>query len=91
MIRADGLRRRRPERHSAPSGAPRVDRERVDADVIRDDAPGAPAYPLHCERSSGQHLFDRLLQAGRPEGVDIDGVAPGAAGFGPDAAKDTAR
>ncbi len=55
-------------------------------DVIRDDLPGGPgqsgpggstgrtrSYLLHCERSSGQYLFDALLRAGAEFGIDIDG------------------
>jgi hypothetical protein len=32
-----------------------------------------PSYLLHCERSSGQYLFDTLLDAGREFGVQVDG------------------
>lgn len=47
-------------------------------DVIRDDIAGACSYLLHCERSSGQYLFDALLSAGRDLGIEIDGfVTPG--------------
>jgi sarcosine oxidase, subunit gamma len=47
-------------------------------DVIRDDIAGVRSYLLHCERSSGQYLFDALLSAGRDLGIEIDGfVAPG--------------
>ena len=47
-------------------------------DVIRDDVAGAASYLLHCERSSGQYLFDALLSVGRDLGIEIDGlVAPG--------------
>ena len=46
-------------------------------DVIRDDlvsADGAtPSYLLHCERSSGQYLFDALVRAGAEFGIEIDG------------------
>ena len=41
-------------------------------DVIRDDRE-APSYLLHCERSSGQYLFDALLRAGADLGIEIDG------------------
>ena len=45
--------------------------------MIRDDlvsADGAtPSYLLHCERSSGQYLFDALLRAGAEFGIEIDG------------------
>jgi heterotetrameric sarcosine oxidase gamma subunit len=47
-------------------------------DVIRDDRGGALSYLLHCERSSGQYLFDTLLSAGESFGIGIDGFsAPG--------------
>jgi heterotetrameric sarcosine oxidase gamma subunit len=47
-------------------------------DVIRDDVGGARSYLLHCERSSGQYLFDALLSAGRDFGIEIDGfTTPG--------------
>ena len=46
-------------------------------DVIRDDLPGhgqnARSYLLHCERSSGQYLFDAVLRAGAEFGLEIDG------------------
>ncbi len=53
---------------------------RVSTDLVRDDSgcsDGLPSYLLHCERSSGQYLFDCLLDAGaefgvEPEGPDLD-------------------
>lgn len=45
----------------------------VATDVVRDDRGGTPSYLLHCERSSGQYLFDALLDAGTELGVDVDG------------------
>jgi heterotetrameric sarcosine oxidase gamma subunit len=49
-------------------------------DVIRDDLGGSghgakagPSYLLHCERSSGQYLFDALLRAGAEFGIEPDG------------------
>jgi sarcosine oxidase, subunit gamma len=46
-------------------------------DVIRDDLPGLPgptrSYLLHCERSSGQYLFDAVLRAGAEFGLEVDG------------------
>ncbi len=53
----------------------------VATDLIRDDVDGdgrapTPSYLLHCERSSGQYLFDSLLDAGLEFGVDIDGYVP---------------
>lgn len=46
-------------------------------DVVRDDRDGTPSYLLHCERSSGQYLFDALLDAGAEFGIDIDGFRGG--------------
>jgi sarcosine oxidase gamma subunit len=47
-------------------------------DVIRDDVAGVRSYLLHCERSSGQYLFDALLTAGHDFGIQVDGfVTPG--------------
>ncbi len=54
---------------------------KVATDVVRDDAgggTGGPSYLLHCERSSGQYLFECLLDAGsefgiEPAGSDLDG------------------
>jgi heterotetrameric sarcosine oxidase gamma subunit len=48
---------------------------RLATDIVRDDVAGSRSYLLHCERSSGQHLFDRLLDAGREFGIDVDGYA----------------
>ncbi len=39
-------------------------------DVVRDDREGTPSYLLHCERSSGQYLFDALLDAGAEFGIE---------------------
>lgn len=50
----------------------------VATDVIRDDIAGVRSYLLHCERSSGQYLFDALMSAGHDFGIEIDGFrAPG--------------
>ncbi len=44
-------------------------------DVIRDDlGDGTRSYLLHCDRSSGQYLFDSLLDAGAEFDIDIDGL-----------------
>jgi len=43
-------------------------------DVVRDDVAGVRSYLLHCERSSGQYLFDALMSAGRDLGIEIDGL-----------------
>jgi len=45
----------------------------VTTDVVRDDVDGTRSYLLHCERSSGQYLFDVLLDAGREFGIECDG------------------
>jgi len=42
-------------------------------DIVRDDQAGVPSYLVHCERSSGQYLFDSLLDAGAEFGIEIDG------------------
>jgi len=47
-------------------------------DVVRDDRDGEISYLLHCERSSGQYLFDALIDAGDEFGIEVDGfVDPG--------------
>jgi heterotetrameric sarcosine oxidase gamma subunit len=48
---------------------------KVATDVIRDDVGDERSYLLHCERSSGQYLFDALLDAGAEFGIDVDGFA----------------
>jgi heterotetrameric sarcosine oxidase gamma subunit len=48
---------------------------KVVTDVVRDDVAGRPSSLLHCERSSGQYLFDAVLDAGREFGVDVSGMA----------------
>jgi heterotetrameric sarcosine oxidase gamma subunit len=45
----------------------------VATDIVRDDRAGLPSYLLHCERSSGQYLFDALTGAGESLGIGIDG------------------
>ena len=50
----------------------------VATDIIRDDQDGVRSYLLHCERSSGQYLFDALLDAGVEFGMEIGGFdSPG--------------
>jgi heterotetrameric sarcosine oxidase gamma subunit len=50
----------------------------VATDFVRDDRAGTPSYLMHCERSSGQYLFDSLLSAGESLGLGVDGfTAPG--------------
>ena len=47
-------------------------------DVVRDDRDEEISYLLHCERSSGQYLFDALIDAGDEFGIEVDGfVDPG--------------
>ena len=42
-------------------------------DVVRDDRDGERSYLLHCERSSGQYLFDALIDAGDEFGIEVEG------------------
>ena len=49
---------------------------RVATDVVRDDVAATRSYLLHCERSSGQYLFDSLLDAGGEFEVEVDGFMP---------------
>ena len=62
-----------------PDGAAvRTSVAKLVTDLVRDDRGGGPSYLVHCERSSGQYLFDALLDAGDEFGVDVDGfVFPG--------------
>ncbi len=46
---------------------------KLTTDVIRDDVGATPSYLLHCESSSGQYLFDALLDAGAEFGIRRDG------------------
>ncbi|WP_027944578.1 2Fe-2S iron-sulfur cluster-binding protein [Amycolatopsis taiwanensis] len=56
-----------------PDGAAlRTSVAKLVTDVIRLDRDGIPSYLLHCERSSGQYLFDALLDAGAEFGIDLD-------------------
>lgn len=60
-----------------PDGrALRTDMSGLAVDVVRNDRAGVPSYLLHSERSSGQYLFDALLDAGAELGVDVDGFRP---------------
>ena len=47
----------------------------VVTDVVRDDIEGTRSYLVHCERSSGQFLFDALIDAGTEFGIDIEGFS----------------
>jgi len=51
-------------------------------DVVRDDREGERSYLLHCERSSGQYLFDALIDAGDEFGIEVEGFAPTTQGAG---------
>lgn len=44
-------------------------------DLIRDDQGGIRSYLLHCEWSSGQYLWNCLLDAGAEFGIDVEGFA----------------
>ncbi|GMR22321.1 MAG: hypothetical protein BMS9Abin37_0663 [Acidobacteriota bacterium] len=46
---------------------------KVVTDVVRDDRGRTRSYLLHCEWSSGQYLFDALLDAGGELGIQVDG------------------
>lgn len=52
------------------------------AEVVRDDRDvpdprdAVRSYLVHCERSSGQYLFDSLLDSGAELGLDTDGFVP---------------
>jgi heterotetrameric sarcosine oxidase gamma subunit len=48
----------------------------VAVDVVRQNRDGVPSYLLHCEWSSGQYLFDVLLDSGSEFGIDVDGFIP---------------
>jgi heterotetrameric sarcosine oxidase gamma subunit len=48
----------------------------VATDIIRDDRAGVRSYLLHCERSSGQYLFDNLMESGAEFGIEISGFDP---------------
>lgn len=61
----------------APDGAAfRTAVAGVATDLVRDDHAGNMSYLLHCERSSGQYLFDALVAAGEPFGIEVSGFVP---------------
>ena len=62
-----------------PNGAAfRSSLAKLVTDVVRDDRDEEISYLLHCERSSGQYLFDALFDAGDEFGIEVDGfVGPG--------------
>ena len=58
-----------------PNGAAlRTSVARLVTDLVRDDLDGTPSYLLHCERSSGQYLWDALLDAGAEFNIVVDGL-----------------
>lgn len=60
-----------------PNGAAfRASVARLVTDVVRDDQQRQLSYLLHCERSSGQYLFDVLADAGAEFDIDIGEFAP---------------
>ena len=48
---------------------------KVVTDVVRDDLDRVPSYLLHCERASGQYLFDVLVDAGADHGLEVSGFS----------------
>jgi heterotetrameric sarcosine oxidase gamma subunit len=48
---------------------------KVVTDVVRDDLERMPSYLLHCERASGQYLFDVLVDAGADHALEIAGFS----------------
>ncbi|MHB1929386.1 MAG: sarcosine oxidase subunit gamma [Acidimicrobiales bacterium] len=60
---------------AAPDGtALRTSVASLVTDVVRDDRDGERSFLLHCERSSGQYLFDALLDAGADHGIEAYGA-----------------
>jgi heterotetrameric sarcosine oxidase gamma subunit len=45
----------------------------VVTDIVRDDVQSQRSYLLHCERSSGQYLFDVLLDTGADYAIEVCG------------------
>ena len=41
--------------------------------VVRDDVDDEASFLFYCERSSGQYLYDVLMEAGAEFGLDVDG------------------
>lgn len=63
-----------------PDGAAlRTSVAKLVTDVVRADVDGQRSYLLHCERSSGQYLYDALLDAGQEFGVRASGCPATAA------------
>src|SRR5699024_12857954 len=49
----------------------------VVTDIARNDISGQRSYLLHCERSSGQYLWNTLLDAGNEYRIEPAGFSPG--------------
>lgn len=64
------------ERNRPDGSAFRSSVAKLVTDVVRDDRDGTRSYLLHCERSSGQYLFDALLDAGAEFGIEPTGGEP---------------
>jgi heterotetrameric sarcosine oxidase gamma subunit len=63
--------------HVTPNGAAlRSSVAKLVTDLVRDDLDGERSYLLHCERTSGQYLFDAVLDAGAELAIDVDGFVP---------------
>jgi hypothetical protein len=61
----------------APDGAAfRTSVAGLATDLECDDQAGTMSYLLHCERSSGQYLFDALVAAGGSFGIGVAGFVP---------------
>jgi len=59
---------------ATPNGAAlRTSMANLVTDIIRDDRDSTRSYLLGCERSTGQYLFDTLLDAGREFGIEPSG------------------
>src|SRR5699024_5502512 len=49
----------------------------VVTDIVRDDVDGTRSYLIHCERSSGQYLWDTLFDAGAEYRLEGAGFGAG--------------
>lgn len=64
--------------HRTPNGSVfRTSVAKLVTDLVRDDQETVPSYLLHCERSSGQYLWNALLDAGTEFSARADGFAAG--------------
>lgn len=61
---------------ATPDGtALRTSVARLVVDIVRDDRDGVRSYLLHCERSSGQYMFDSIAEAGAEYAIGTLGLA----------------